>query len=179
VSRWDTAVRKQVPQELRSRLGIAVATQVYQDYLGLLGSAPMQRLMNLGARPQRLLWGSTSTKDPSDADTLYVEALAAPLTINTMPEKTLKAFASHGDASRMLPRDGGDAARVLQAHAEAGVDIASLAAKLQQDGVEAFAKSWRDLLAGLTAKAPALKESARPRRAGDSNAPAAWPAPMH
>ena len=147
VSRWDKAVAGRVPEELRDRLGIAVAKQAYRAYRELLDSPRWGRLANEGARPQRLLWASTSVKDPEAPDVLYVNALAAPLTVNTMPEHTLEAFADHGEVGELLPADGGDADEVIAAFAKAGIDTESLADELQQEGAEAFVASWKDLLA--------------------------------
>jgi transaldolase len=162
VSRWDVAVKDKVPDKLRNRLGIAIAKRTYKSYRDLLASARWQKLADAGARPQRLLWASTGTKDPKASDTLYVEALAAPDTINTLPEKTLQAFAEHGRVTDVLPVDGGDAEEVLAEFAHAGVNDAALAAALQREGTESFAKSWNDLLDCLTSKSVALK---RPDRA--------------
>ena len=147
VSRWDKAVIDSAPDELRDRLGIAVARDAYRAYRELLDSERWQRLANEGARPQRILWASTGTKDPDAADVLYIEALAAPFTVNTMPETTLLAFAEHGEVGEPLPADGGDADEVLAAFAEAGTDAGALARRLQKEGAEAFVESWRDLLA--------------------------------
>ena len=133
VSRWDKAVAGRVPEELRDRLGIAVAKQAYRAYRELLDSPRWGRLANEGARPQRLLWASTSVKDPKAPDVLYVNALAAPLTINTMPEHTLEAFADHGEVGELLPADGGDADEVIAAFAKADIDTESLADELQQE----------------------------------------------
>lgn len=152
VSRWDRAVVDKVPAALRNTLGIAVGQTTYQAYRDLLESNRFQRLQNLGARPQRLLFASTGTKDKSASDTLYVAALAAPNTVNTMPEDTLKAYADHGAVPEPMPRDGGSARTVLAAHAEAGIDPQALAAQLQTDGAKGFVKSWRDLLAAIDAK---------------------------
>jgi transaldolase len=160
VSRWDTAVAGKVPAALTNRLGIAVATQTYEAYRDLLDSDRMQRLENFGARPQRLLWGSTGTKDPKASELLYVMGLAAPNTVNTMPEKTLLALAKADGIGGVLPRDGGTADDVLDEFARAGVDLAALAEKLQRDGAEAFVKSWDGLLAGLTEKTAAVRRSA-------------------
>ena len=146
ISRWDKAVMDSVPGELRDRLGIAVAMRTYRAYRELLDSDRWQRLANEGAHPQRLLWASTGTKDPEASDVLYVKSLAAPFTVNTMPEKTLLAFAEHGEVDEPLPVDGGDAEEVLAGFADAGVDADALAARLQREGAEAFAASWRDLL---------------------------------
>lgn len=152
VSRWDVAVKDEIPQPLRNRLGIAIAMRTYQAYRDLLISVPWRKLAAAGARPQRLLWASTGTKDPAARDTLYVEALAAADTINTIPDKTLLAFAEHGTVNSPLVADGGDAAEVLAAFALAGVDAAALAARLQHEGTEAFSKSWRNLMAVIAAK---------------------------
>ncbi|HEX6402123.1 MAG TPA: transaldolase [Pseudonocardiaceae bacterium] len=149
VSRWDTAVSGVVGAELRDRLGIAVATKTYQRYRELLASPRWQRLAAAGAQPQKLLFASTSTKDPDAPDTLYISALAAPDTINTMPEKTLEAFADHGTVGDLLAPDGGDADEVLAQFDRAGVEVAALAAKLQSDGEQSFDASWDSLLAAL------------------------------
>ena len=156
VSRWDVAANKQLPDALHNKLGIAVAQQTYRAYRELLASKRWQKLAAAGARPQRLLWASTGTKDPSAPDTLYVSALAAPDTINTIPEKTLHAFADHGQLHGVLPDDGGDADAVLAQVAKAGVDLDALALKLQRDGAEAFVKSWQQLLQRIADKASAL-----------------------
>jgi transaldolase len=149
ISRWDAAVMEEVPGELRGRLGIAVAKRTYRAYRELLDSERWQRLANEGARPQRLLWASTGTKDPEASDVLYVESLAAPFTINTMPDKTLLAFAEHGKVGEPLPADGGDAEAVLAEFGEAGVEVDPLAARLQEEGADAFEGSWRELLASI------------------------------
>jgi transaldolase len=156
VSRWDAAVSDAAPEELRNRLGIAVAQRAYRAYRELLDSERWQRLANEGARPQRLLWASTGTKDPEASDVLYIEALAAPFTINTMPDKTLLAFADHGEVSEPLPADGGDADEVLAQFAEAGIHEGELATRLQRDGAEAFVKSWRELLDSIGSEAERL-----------------------
>lgn len=152
VSRWDVAVKDQVPAELRNRLGIAVARRSYRAYRELLAAPRWRKLADAGAVPQRLLWASTGTKDPAAPDTLYLEALAAPNTINTIPEKTLLAFADHGAVSGSMPADGGDAEEVLAAFAQAGVDDDALATQLQREGAESFSKSWNDLLALIVSK---------------------------
>ena len=156
VSRWDVAVAGKVPDALRDRLGIAVARRAYNAYCALLGSPRWQRAYNSGARPQRLLWASTGTKDPKSPDTLYVKALAAPFTVNTMPEATLKAMADHGEVGGTLPPDGGDAEDVLRQFEKAGIDVGKLAAKLQEDGAKAFVASWNELLGGIASKSAAL-----------------------
>jgi transaldolase len=156
VSRWDVAVADQVPPELRNRLGIAVATDSYRAYRELLDSERWQRLANQGARPQRLLFASTGTKDPDASDTLYVDALAAPFTINTMPDKTLLAFADHGEVGEPLPADGGDTDDVLGEFEGSSVDVWELAARLQREGAEAFDRSWKELLQSIEEKSRKL-----------------------
>ncbi|MEP6590438.1 MAG: transaldolase [Gemmatimonadota bacterium] len=156
VSRWDVAVAPEVPPALHDRLGIAVAQKTYQAYRDLLTSDRWLRLLNLGARAQRLLWASTGTKNPAASDVLYVQALAAPHTINTIPEQTLHAFADHGALGAMLPRDGGNAEVELQLFRRAGVDLAALGDRLQRDGADAFVASWENLLARLDDKRAAL-----------------------
>jgi transaldolase len=156
VSRWDKATLERVPAELRDRVGIAVSQQSYKAYRDLLESERWQRLEGYGARPQRLLFASTSTKDPQAPDVLYIGALAAPNTVNTMPEETLLAFAEHGAVDRAMPRDGGDAETVLVAITRAGVDLATLARQLQDEGAKGFVESWKDLLGAITTKGKAL-----------------------
>jgi transaldolase len=160
VSRWDVAVKDRVAPELRNRLGIAIARRTYKAYCDLLDSPRSRKLIDAGARPQRLLWASTGTKDPAAADTLYVEALAAPDTINTIPEKTLHAFAEHGKVRGVLPADGGDAEKVLAEFRRTGVDDAALAAQLQREGTAAFDKSWKDLMDCIESKRDALAKAA-------------------
>lgn len=152
VSRWDKAVSERVPEELRNQLGIAISGVTYRTYRELLNSDRWRKLEAAGALPQRLLWASTGVKDPKAPDTLYAEALAAPDTINTMPEKTLKATAEYGDIKGTLPNDGGDSGKVLARFAQAGVDTGALADQLQQQGSEAFAKSWRELMQIIASK---------------------------
>jgi transaldolase len=159
ISRWDKAVSDEVPAALRDRLGIAVAKRAYGAYRQLLGSSRMQRLLNEGARPQRLLWASTGTKDPDASDVLYIEALAAPFTINTMPEKTLLAFAEHGEVRDPLPPDGGDAEQELARFRDAGIDVDELAARLQREGAETFVASWKELLDSIASKGEKLLAS--------------------
>ena len=156
ISRWDKAVIDTVPDELRDQLGIAVAKRTYRAYRDLLDSERFHRLANEGARPQRLLWASTGTKDPEASDVLYVEALAAPFTINTMPDKTLLAFADHGEVREPLPADGGDAEEILTRLNEAGIDTDALATRLQEEGKEAFDTSWRELLETIASKGEKL-----------------------
>lgn len=153
VSRWDKAVAKTVPEDLRNGLGIAMGMQCYRAYRELLASARWKQLEAAGALPQRLLWASTSTKDPAAPDTLYIEALAAPDTINTMPDKTLAAFADHGKVRGTIAADGGDADARLARYAEAGVDLDALAARLQEEGGASFTKSWNQLLQRIEDKA--------------------------
>ncbi len=161
VSRWDVAVKDKVPAPLRNRLGIAIAKRTYKAYRDLLTSSRWRKLANAGAQSQRLLWASTGTKDPDASDTLYIEALAAPDTINTIPEKTLFAFADHGNVSGELPADGGDAEALLAEFARAGVDDAALAAELQREGTRSFDKSWNDLIDCIASKSVMLEKAAR------------------
>jgi transaldolase len=149
ISRWDKAVTDTVPDELRDKLGIAIAGRTYRAYRELLDSDRWQRLANEGARPQRLLWASTGTKDPEASDVLYIESLAAPFTINTIPEGTLKAFAEHGNTGDPMPADGGDAEEVLGHLGDAGIDVDALATKLQEDGKSSFVDSWKELLGSI------------------------------
>jgi len=146
ISRWDVAVHDEVPDEMKNTLGIAVGKTTYRAWRELLESDRWKDLAEQGARLQRLLFASTGTKDPEASDTLYIEAFAAPDTINTMPEKTLKAFADHGTVGDPLPADGGDCEEVFEAHRRAGIDTDALALRLQKEGAEAFSKSWTDLL---------------------------------
>jgi transaldolase len=156
VSRWDAAIAGKVPAALNNRLGIAMAKRIYKAYRELLGSPRWERIYNAGARPQRLLWASTGTKDPKASDVLYIKALAAPFTVNTMPEGTLKALADHGDLSEIMSADGGDCEAVLDEFAAAGIDIDDLAAKLQDDGAKSFVSSWNDLMAVIASKSATL-----------------------
>ncbi len=156
ISRWDAAVMDRVPELLRDRLGIAIGGRIYKSYRDLLDSPRWQRAFNAGARPQRLLWASTGTKDPKASDVLYIKALAAPFTVNTMPEGTLKALADHGEIGPMLPADGGDCEDVLVQFAEAGIDLDALAAQLQDEGAKSFVKSWDELMAVIASKSAAL-----------------------
>ena len=149
ISRWDAKIAKTVPDDLRNKLGLAVSGSAYADYRRMLDSSRMQRLMNDGGRPQRLLWASTGTKDPDASDVLYVENLIAPLTINTMPEKTLKAYADHGKPGAELPSDGNSAEVILKAFAQRGFLVDALAAELQEEGKQSFASSWHDLLSAI------------------------------
>ena len=159
ISRWDVATAGKMPAELSNRLGIAIAQRTYKAYLELLVSPRFQRVANAGARAQRLLWASTGTKDPKASDILYVKALAAPFTVNTMPEGTLKAFAQHGEVGALLAPDGGDCERVLADFAKAGIDIDALAKKLQDDGATSFDKSWTDLMACIESKSAVMRKA--------------------
>jgi len=152
ISRWDVAVASRVPDALVNGLGIAIAQRTYRAYCELLASPRWQRAFNAGASAQRLLWASTGTKDPDASDILYVKSLAAPFTVNTMPEKTLKAFSDHGEVDELMDPDGGDCEQKLTAYAEAGIDIHALAAQLQDEGAKSFVKSWEGLLAELETK---------------------------
>ena len=156
MSRWDRAVGASVPAELRNRLGIAIAGRTYRAYRELLASPRWRELAAVGARPQRLLWASTGTKDPDAPETLYVEALAAPDTIDTIPEKTLHAFAEHGTLRGPMAEGGGDADAVLARFAGAGIDVDALAARLQREGAQVFVKSWQALLQRIDAKSEVL-----------------------
>ena len=159
VSRWDVAVAGKVPQALSNQLGIAVAKRAYEAYLDLLGSTRWMRAYNAGARPQRLLWASTGTKDPKASDVLYVKALAAPFTVNTMPESTLKAFAEHGVVGATMPADGGDCEEVLARFAGVKIDVQALSAQLQDEGAKSFVNSWHDLMGVIGSKSAVLKRA--------------------
>jgi transaldolase len=159
VSRWDVAVAGRAPARLTNTLGIAVAHDAYRAYLELLGTSRWRRAFNAGARPQRLLFASTGTKDPKAPDILYVKGLVAPLTVNTMPEGTLKAFADHGELGAELAADGGSSADVLAEFERGGVNLAQLAAKLQADGATAFVASWNDLLSVIAGKSASLRKT--------------------
>jgi transaldolase len=156
ISRWDVSVVGKVPDALRDRLGIAIAQRTYKAYRTLLSSPRWQRVYNAGARPQRLLWASTGTKDPAASDILYIKALAAPFTVNTMPEGTLKALAEHSDLGALLPADGGDCEEVLAQFAAAGIDVDALAIQLQGEGAKSFIQSWNELMAVIASKSAAL-----------------------
>jgi transaldolase len=159
ISRWDVAVTGKVPKALNGRLGIAVAKRAYKAYLALLNSPRWMRAYNAGARPQRLLWASTGTKDPKASDVLYVKSLAAPFTVNTMPEGTLKALADHGDVGATLPADGGNSEQELARFAEAKVDVHALAKQLQDEGAKSFVKSWNELMGVISSKSAVLKRA--------------------
>jgi transaldolase len=156
VSRWDTGVKDTVSAEYQNKLGIAIAMRTYKAYRELLASERWKKLAAAGAHPQRLLWASTGTKDPKAPESLYVEALAAPDTVNTMPEKTLKAFAKDGHVGQPMPVDGGYAEQTLDEIRREGVDIDALATKLQQEGGDSFKKSWSSLIGGLNEKVTKL-----------------------
>ena len=160
VSRWDTAVAGKVPPELTNRLGIAIVRGIYQEYVKLLGSSRWQRAFNEGAIPQRLLFASTGTKDPKASDTLYVESLAVPLTVNTMPEATLQALADHGKVDALPAKDMNDTARTLDDFVKAGVNLSALGAQLQEEGATSFVKSWNDLLNVISSKTASLQQAA-------------------
>jgi transaldolase len=159
ISRWDGAVMGKVSESLNDRLGIAVAQRTYKAYRHLLDSPRWQRVYNAGARPQRLLWASTGTKDPKASDVLYIRALAAAFTVNTMPEGTLKALAEHGEIGQMLPVDGGNSEATLAEFAKSGIDVGALAAQLQDEGAKSFVKSWNELLAVIAAKTASLAKA--------------------
>ena len=159
ISRWDAAVAGKVPAPLQNQLGIAMAKRTYKAYRELLGSSRWQSAFNSGARPQRLLWASTGTKDPKASDVLYIKSLAAPFTVNTMPENTLKALADHGQLDTILPADGGDAEWILAEFATLGIDIDALAAQLQDEGAKSFVKSWEELMSVISSKGAVLKKA--------------------
>jgi transaldolase len=159
VSRWDAAVAGKVPAALNNKLGIAIAKRTYKAYRELLGSPRWERIYNAGARPQRLLWASTGTKDPKASDVLYIKALAAPFTVNTMPEGTLKALADHGDVTEIMSADGGDCEAVLDQFAAAGINIDDLGAKLQDEGAKSFVSSWNDLMEVIASKSATLAKA--------------------
>lgn len=161
ISRWDAAVAaSNIPDTLKNRLGIAIAGRAYKAYFELLGSPRWQRVFNAGARPQRLLWASTGTKDPKASDILYIKALASPFTVNTMPEGTLKAFADHGEVGAMMATDAADSESTLKQFAQAGVNVDTLAERLQDEGAKSFVKSWTDLLGVIETKSTTLKRAA-------------------
>jgi transaldolase len=159
VSRWDAAIAGKVPAALNNKLGIAIAKRTYRAYRELLDSRRWQRIYNSGACPQRLLWASTGTKDPRASDVLYVKALAAPFTVNTMPENTLKALADHGEISEIMSADGGDYDTVLDQFATAGINIYDLAAMLQDEGAKSFVSSWTDVMNVIASKSSKLAKA--------------------
>jgi transaldolase len=160
VSRWDTEVTGKVPRTLNHKLGVAIAMRTYRAARDLLSSSRWHRIYNAGAYPQRLLWASTGTKDPSASDILYVKALAAPFTVNTMPEATLKALANHKELGSILPADGGDCEEVLSRFADAGINVDTLDAQLQEKGARSFVESWDELLSQVSSKAAVLRKAA-------------------
>jgi transaldolase len=159
VSRWDVAVAGKVPQALTNRLGIAIGKRAYAAYQDVIASARWQRVFNAGARPQRLLMASTGTKDPKASDILYVKALAAPLTVNTMPENTLRAFADHGELGPIISADGDDCEQILGQFERAGIDVDALGARLQEEGAAAFVRSWNELMTVIGSKCAALAKA--------------------
>jgi transaldolase len=159
VSRWDKAVEGKTPSDLHNQLGIAVASRTYKAYRTLLDTDRWLRLENAGAKPQRVLWASTGTKDPKASDILYVKALAAPHTVNTMPEQTLLAFGEHGEVGAMLAADGGNAGELLAQFAKAGIDYDALAAQLQSEGAESFDASWNELMGCIASKSELLTKA--------------------
>ncbi len=161
VSRQDTAVASKTPEPFRNRLGIALAMRTYRAYRSLLDSPRWQRLCNAGARPQTLFWASTGTKDPKASDTFYVEALAAPFTVNTMPEPTLKVMAEHTELGSILPADGGDCEAVLTQFVTSGIDIDKLATQLQDEGAGAFVKSWNELMKVIESRSSVIRRTAQ------------------
>ena len=160
ISRWDVAVASKVPDELRDKLGIAIAQRTYKAYCDLLATPRWKAIVDAGYNPQRLLWASTGTKDPTASDILYIKALAAPNTVNTMPEGTLKAFADHGEMGGVMPTDGGDCEQVLAQFGKAGVDVDALAAQLQEEGAKSFVKSWNELMKVIESKSVVLTKVA-------------------
>jgi transaldolase len=160
ISRWDVAVAERVPVDMHDVLGIAIAKQTYKAYRELIDSPRFGRLAYASARPQRLVWASTGTKDPAASDVLYLKALQAPFTTNTMPEATLLDFADHGAIGELLPADGGDSEATLARFVQAGVDVGALAAQLQKQGANAFGRSWDDLLDRIAAKSHKLAAAA-------------------
>ena len=159
ISRWDVAVMGKVPDALREKLGIAIANRTYRAYRERLGSPRWQRVFNAGARPQRLLWASTGTKDPKASDVLYVKALAAPFTVNTMPEGTLKALADHGEVSEIMSADGGQCEAILDQFGKAGINVDALAAQLQEEGAKSFVASWNELMGVIAQKSAAMQKA--------------------
>jgi transaldolase len=161
ISRWDGAVANKTPDELHNQLGIAIAKRTYKAARALLGSPRWTRVYNLGARPQRPLWASTGTKDPKASDILYIKSLAAPFTVNTMPEGTLKALAAHTELGDLLPADGGDCEEVIEQFTKAGIDVDALATRLQDEGAASFVKSWNELMGVISSKSAKLTASSK------------------
>jgi transaldolase len=166
ISRWDVSVADKVPDRLRDQLGIAIAQRTYKAASALLSSQRWRRVYNFGARPQRLLWASTGNKDPKASEILYVKALGAPFTVNTMPEGTLKALAAHTELGPFLPADGGKCEQVLAEFAKEGIDVDALATQLQDEGAKSFVKSWNELMGVISSKSAALGRSAPLKAAG-------------
>src|SRR5208337_4677611 len=160
VSRWDVATINKVPEALHDKIGIAIAERIYKAYCDLLETPRWKAIKEAGYNPQRLLFASTGTKDPKASDVLYIKSLAAPNTVNTMPEGTLKALADHGEVGSVMPQDGGDCEQVLAEFGKAGVDVDALAARLQEEGAKSFVDSWNELMAVIESKSAALKVSA-------------------
>jgi transaldolase len=160
ISRWDVAVSKTVPDNLRDQLGIAIAGRIYKAYVDLLATPRWQAIVKAGYHPQRLLWASTGTKDPKASDILYIKALAAPNTVNTMPEATLKAFGDHGEVGDVMATDGGNCEAVLAEFKKAGVDVVALAAQLQEEGAKSFVSSWNELMKVIESKSAVLAQGA-------------------
>lgn len=159
ISRWDGATMNKVPDTLKNQLGIAIGKRTYKAYQSFLAEPRSHRAYNFGARPQRLLWASTGTKDPKASDILYIKAFASPFTVNTMPEATLKAFADHGEVSTILPVDGGECETTVAEFAKAGVDVDALAAQLQEEGAKSFVASWNELMGVIETKCAALAKA--------------------
>ena len=160
ISRWDAAVVNKVPAELANKLGIAIGKKTYKKSREILTSARWLKAYNVGARPQRLLWASTGTKDPKASDIMYIKGLASPFTVNTMPENTLLAFGDHGEVGDILPVDGGDCELVLAEFTKAGIDLGALANQLQEEGAKSFVKSWNELMSVIASKSETLKKAA-------------------
>jgi transaldolase len=159
VSRWDVAVADKVPARLRDQLGIAIAKRTYKAAGAVLSSNRWRQVYNFGARPQRLLWASTGTKDPNASKVLYVNALAAPFTVNTMPESTLKALAERSEIGEILSADGGDCEKVIAEFAQHGIDVDAMAGQLQNEGAESFVKSWKDLLTVISSRSASISKN--------------------
>ncbi len=166
ISRWDVSVANKVPNRLRGQLGIAIAKRTYKGASSLLSSQRWRRVYNFGARPQRLLWASTGNKDPQASEILYVKALAAPFTVNTIPEATLKALGAHTELDPLLPADGGNCEEVLAEFAKEGIDVDALATQLQDEGAKSFVKSWNELMAVISSKCSALGKTGHLKAAG-------------
>ena len=161
ISRWDVAVSKTVPDNLRDKLGIAIAGRIYKAYVDLLATPRWQAIVKAGYNPQRLLWASTGTKDPKASDILYIKALAAPNTVNTMPEATLKAFGDHGEVGDVMATNGGDCEAVLAQFRQAGFDVDAIGAQLQEEGAKAFVESWNELLKVIESKSAVVAQGAK------------------